>query len=394
MNWQNYRLGEFISIKHGWAFKGEYFSSEGNYLLLTPGNAYEQGGLKIRSGKEKFYTGEFPPEFLLKKDDIVVIMTDLVQAAPILGGAIKIPKDDYFLHNQRLGLVEFKSDKPISKNFLYYLLNSPCYRAQIRGSATGATVRHTAPQRIYDCSILIPVSIEEQNAIANILMQYDLLIENNRKRIALLEESAHLLYQSLLNEGKKNSFSGWDMVYLEDLCDQIKEPVDLASIDSDTPYLSMEHMRSKSICLDTWEKAEKVSSSKLWFRKNDILFGRIRPYFHKVGLAQIDGITSTDMIISRVKNLNLLPIVTLTMSSEDFVDYAVTTSNGTKMPRADWKVLKKWKMWLPPKIKLEKFSEMILPIFEMISLLSQENNNLTKARDELLPKIISGQIKV
>ena len=103
MNWQPHKLGEFISIKHGWAFKGEYFSDSGKYILLTPGNAHETGGLKLRPGKEKYYLGEFPPDYLMKTGDMLVVMTDLIQAAPILGGAIVVPEDDRFLHNQHKG---------------------------------------------------------------------------------------------------------------------------------------------------------------------------------------------------------------------------------------------------------------------------------------------------
>ena len=195
MNWQPHKLGEFISIKHGWAFKGEYFSDSGKYILLTPGNAHETGGLKLRPGKEKYYLGEFPPDYLMKTGDMLVVMTDLIQAAPILGGAIVVPEDDRFLHNQRLGLVELLPHAEIDKGFLYYLLNSPGYRSQVRGSATGATVRHTAPKRICDCNVLVPDTVEEQQQVAFVLSAYDDLIATNQRRIALLEDAARRLYR-------------------------------------------------------------------------------------------------------------------------------------------------------------------------------------------------------
>lgn len=195
MSWTKRKLGEFISIKHGWAFKGEHFAENGKHLLLTPGNAYETGGLKLRPGKEKFYTGAFPPEFLMKAGDMLVVMTDLIQAAPILGGAIIVPEDDTYLHNQRLGLVEYLPGAEIDKSFLYYVLNSPAYRGQVRGSATGATVRHTAPKRICGCTVLMPDSKAEQQRVGFVLSAYDNLIATNQRRIALLEEAARRLYR-------------------------------------------------------------------------------------------------------------------------------------------------------------------------------------------------------
>ncbi|MCB1089800.1 MAG: restriction endonuclease subunit S, partial [Verrucomicrobiae bacterium] len=100
-----------------------------------------------------------------------------------------------FLHNQRLGLIEVTDPSRIDKRFLYHLLNTNGYRAQVRGSATGATVRHTAPGRIKECRVRYPRDIRVQAKVADILSAYDDLIENNRRRIALLEEAARLLYR-------------------------------------------------------------------------------------------------------------------------------------------------------------------------------------------------------
>ena len=193
MSWREIALGDEIEIKHGFAFKSQFYADSGQYILLTPGNCLERGGLKLKGDKEKYYIGEIPDEFVLSKGDMIVVMTDLVSTAPILGGAFVIPENDKFLHNQRLGLVRLKSDN-LDNRFLYYLFNTHSYRAQVRGSATGATVRHTAPKRIYRCKVRIP-SKETQTHIADILSAYDDLIENNRRRIALLEQSARELYR-------------------------------------------------------------------------------------------------------------------------------------------------------------------------------------------------------
>ena len=193
MSWRQVALGDEIEIKHGFAFKSRYYSDSGRYILLTPGNCFEQGGLRLKGDKEKYYIGEIPDEFVLSRGDMIVVMTDLVPTAPILGGAFLIPDDDKFLHNQRLGLVRFKSDS-VDKRFFYYLFNTESYRAQVRGSASGATVRHTAPRRIYRCKARIPGKAT-QTRIADILSAYDDLIENNRRRIALLEQAARELYQ-------------------------------------------------------------------------------------------------------------------------------------------------------------------------------------------------------
>ena len=129
MKWDTIQLGEVIDVKHGFAFKSQYFAESGELVLLTPGNCRESGGLKLKGDKEKYYVGEFPPEFLLVEGDMLVVMTDLINIAPILGGSFLIPENNRFLHNQRLGLVRITDASRIDKTFLYYLLNTYEYRA-------------------------------------------------------------------------------------------------------------------------------------------------------------------------------------------------------------------------------------------------------------------------
>jgi type I restriction enzyme S subunit len=195
MKWETIVLGDVIDVKHGYAFKSEYFSNSGEYILLTPGNCYESGGIKLKGEKEKYYSGDFPSEYLLSEGDMLVVMTDLINTAPILGGSFLIPESNRFLHNQRLGLIKIMIDNRVDKGFLYYILNTYEYRGQVRGSASGATVRHTSPSRIKACKIRIPSDIVYQQKISTILFSYDSLIENNQRRIALLEQAARLLYQ-------------------------------------------------------------------------------------------------------------------------------------------------------------------------------------------------------
>lgn len=70
--WMEKPLSELCDIKHGFAFKSEFFATDGDYVLLTPGNFYESGGYRDRGEKQKFYTGEIPPDYVLSKGDLLV----------------------------------------------------------------------------------------------------------------------------------------------------------------------------------------------------------------------------------------------------------------------------------------------------------------------------------
>jgi len=188
----NRKLGDGIHVKHGFAFLGEYFSDQGKFILLTPGNFYEEGGFKSKPEKDRYYIGIFPSDYLLKKDDLIVAMTE--QGPGLLGSSAFIPKDNTYLHNQRLGLVDEIDKNFFDKKYLYHLFNSRGVRSQIYGSATGTKVKHTSPGRIYEVKILVP-NVAKQKEIASIIENYSLLIRINRRRIQLLEESARLLFR-------------------------------------------------------------------------------------------------------------------------------------------------------------------------------------------------------
>src|SRR5215471_15442486 len=105
MTFSELQLGDAIHIKHGFAFKGEHFVDEGDMIVLTPGNFYEKGGFRVRPGKDRAYSGDVPDGYILSQGDVIVAMTE--QGPGLLGSSAIIPESARYLHNQRLGLVDF-----------------------------------------------------------------------------------------------------------------------------------------------------------------------------------------------------------------------------------------------------------------------------------------------
>jgi type I restriction enzyme S subunit len=172
---EHYKLGTLCSVKHGYPFDGSKFADHGTYIVLTPGNFFEKGGFKRIKGKEKYYTGAFPQEYLCSKDDLIVAMTQ--QAEGLLGSTALVPEDNLYLHNQRIGLV-FHNHDLVDKLYLYYLFMTKSVRKQISDSASGTKIKHTSPDKIYSVSVSIPsIDIQRKNAL--LLYWIDKKIENN-----------------------------------------------------------------------------------------------------------------------------------------------------------------------------------------------------------------------
>ncbi|WP_180295630.1 restriction endonuclease subunit S [Raoultella planticola] len=193
-------LSKLIDIKHGYAYKGEYFSEKPtDDILLTPGNVRIGGGFKL--DKFKYYDGEIPKDYIFEKDDIFVSMTDLSKECDSLGYAARIPYQENvrFLHNQRLGRVIISKHNSSAKEFIYQVLISQDYRNTVLGSVTGTTVKHTSPRKIL--SHVIPHSIngEVEKKFDSICSSYSLSISKNNENNRILLQLRDTLLPKLIS---------------------------------------------------------------------------------------------------------------------------------------------------------------------------------------------------
>lgn len=161
-------LGRVFTIKHGWAFEGEYFNDANDGpVLLTPGNFSLEGELLFTAKNTKFYSGSFPDEYVLTGGEVVMVMTDLTPGAKLLGMPAVIGDGQVVLHNQRIGRMQFDSTE-VTARYAYYVLLSDVVRRQVRKTASGSTVRHTSPTRILQTTAFLPEMSKQALIIAEL----------------------------------------------------------------------------------------------------------------------------------------------------------------------------------------------------------------------------------
>ena len=197
--WEKSDLTHLITIKHGFAFKSEFYSDKGQYVLLTPGSFYETGGFRDQGSKTKYYIGDIPDGYILSQGDMLLAMTE--QAEGLLGSALFVPENNRYLHNQRLGLVQILNQEKVCKDFLYLFFNSPSIRKQITEQSTGTKVKHTSPDRLCSVIGLIP-PLKEQQKIAEIISSWDQAISPTERLLENSQQQKKALMQQLLT-GKK-----------------------------------------------------------------------------------------------------------------------------------------------------------------------------------------------
>ena len=303
---------------------------------------------------------------------------------------------DFWPLNTSLYVRDFKGNDP---RYIAYLLKQlDLGTRNAAGAVPGLNRNH-----LHLLDVSAP-PLPTQRRIASVLSAYDDLIENNTRRIAILEEMARRLYEEWFVQFRFPGHEevefegelpkGWLAKELGDLATETRDSVHPSQVPGETPYVGLEHIPRRSITLNDWSTADSVGSSKLLFKRGDILFGKIRPYFHKVVIAPLDGVCSTDTIVLRPKSQRLSAMVLCCASSDSFVKHATQTSNGTKMPRADWKVLRHFPVAVPAETTLAQFNSCLEPIVGQTRALMFKNANLRAQRDLLLPKLISGEIDV
>ncbi|MFB2891298.1 restriction endonuclease subunit S [Aeromonas veronii] len=196
VGWKWCRVGDLLSLKNGYAFKSNYFVDvKTPYVLTTPGNFYEEGGFKHRGIRTKYYNGPLNPEFILSSGDFIIPMTE--QAPGLLGSAAFIPEDgNTYLHNQRLGKLEFFSEDIMPK-FMYWFFNSQLLRAELAKTCTGTTVRHTSPDRVLN--VLVPImAIQEQQRIVITVDKLIAVCDQLKSRLQTSQQTQLALAESLV----------------------------------------------------------------------------------------------------------------------------------------------------------------------------------------------------
>ncbi|ELB3425384.1 restriction endonuclease subunit S, partial [Escherichia coli] len=188
------KLGDFVTIKHGYAFPGKFITSqETKKILVTPGNFNIGGGFK--SSKFKYYSGEtYPEQYRFNGGELIVTMTDLSKETDTLGYAALVPNDNnIYLHNQRVGLVQILNND-LDKMYLYWKMRTREYQEFIANSASGTSVMHTSPKKICEYEFLLPTKLE-QKAIASVLSSLDEKIDLLHCQNKTLESMAETLFR-------------------------------------------------------------------------------------------------------------------------------------------------------------------------------------------------------
>lgn len=338
------------------------------------------------------------------------------------GIAAAVPRHTRLCLGQRMVLI--RPNQSIESDFLRYWLNSPHMSRHILGFRDGSVAERLNLPTIRALHVAFPKP-PEQSLIAGYLSSLDDKIALLRETNITLEAVAQAIFKSWFvdfapvrakakgrdPEGVPSEVAdlfpsefedsalgeipkGWRVGTLGEISTNVRSQARPEEFSDEIPYIGLEHMPRNSIALGEWETASKVDSAKSRFRKGQILFGKLRPYFHKVGIAPLDGVCSTDILVIEPRSPGNRAFCVCHFSSTKLVDYATQLSNGAKMPRTNWQDLARYGIPIPPLGVASAFNRIVDPLIGRIVESTHHVRALGELRDTLLPRLMSGKLHV
>ena len=400
--WKQIELGELIdsiSIKHKF--------DKNELIFLNTSDVLE--GKVLHQNYSDINTLPGQAKKSIKKGDILF---SEIRPKNKRFALVNFDADDYVV-STKLMVLRTKTSL-IDNLFLYKYLTSDTVLEELQFIAEGRS--GTFPQITFNELKSLKISLpplNEQKEIADILLSLDEKIELNNQMNETLEEIAQALFKRWFvdfefpnEEGKPYKSGGGEMVeselgmipkgwkkgQLEDICIYSSDKIIIENLDKNN-YISTENMlpnKGGIIEASSLPTTSKVTS----FNNGDTLISNIRPYFKKIYYCNQSGGCSNDVLCFNPKLKDYSYCLYLYLYEDKFFDYMMAGSKGTKMPRGDKKQIMRYPIVIANRDIYVKFNKIVSPMFEKLLTLKEENKNLIKLRDSLLPKLMSGEIRV
>ncbi len=391
--WKRTLLGELISIRGGFSYQGKYIGSGKSFLLGMGCVSYSD---KFLLSGARAYAGDCPRSYLVNPGDIVLATRQQSDNLPILGLPALIPKD---LGGKNViagaNLYVVKNDSEVDNKFLYWLLKTPNYRNHISACSKGTTVRMITKDAVESFEFDCPAKVEREN-ISNTLWSIENKIDLLHLQNKTIESLAETLFRQWFVEEAKQD---WEIIKIADVAE-----INSRTITKKYPFNEIEYLDTGSITNGTIEEFKPCALNNAPSRAqriivdNDIVYSLVRPIQRHYGLLnglKPNAIASTGFCVISCRDFSphfLYLLLTRTENVEYFDMIAEgSTSTYPSLKPSD---IANFEFQKPPNEKLIEFTKLVSVSWEKINSNRAQIQTLTQLRDDLLPKLMSGEVRV
>ncbi|HZF62441.1 MAG TPA: restriction endonuclease subunit S [Desulfovibrio sp.] len=410
------RLNDVADVISGYAFPSKEFKESGTPVVKISNIRVGHMDMTESQRVSDEFVERLHPKYVVKANDILISLTGshISQPNSVVGRVARYSsKLCTALLNQRAGKIIVTDFERCDPNYLYWILVQKSVREQIASMAHGAANQaNVSPSQVGSLQIFLP-KIATQRRIASILSAYDDLIENNMRRIAILEEMARRIYEEWFvrfrfpgHEQVKMMESelgmipeGWQVQTVADFGKVItgKTPSksDPENFGDDVPFIKTPDMHGNLFCISTGEglSAKGAESQKgKTLPENSLCVSCI-------GTAGVVSITTRPA----QTNQQINAVVLNEQHNREFLYFALVGlketinlygANGATMVNLNKSKFEGLKIVYGDSPTVDHYHTLAFSFFEEIRVLQLKNANLRATRDLLLPKLISGELDV
>ena len=402
MKWEKVKLGELYEVHNGLSKAGKFFGE--GYPFLTFSTVFNNYFIPKQITDLVQSTEKEQESYSIRRGDVFVTRTS--ETSDELGMSCVALKDypmaTYNGFTKRMRPITNR----VFPEYIGYYMRLPSFRGEFRAFSTMTTRASLRNEDLLGLEVKLP-SIEIQKQIADILSAYDDLIENNQKKIKLLEEAAQRLYKEwfvdLRFPGHENTKivdgipEGWQWCKVRDVADINSSALPKNYKEDFIDYVDLGSVRCGHIETRTrYNLNEAPGRAKRCAKDGDIIWGMVRPNLKAYALVTNPKETDVFSTGFAVLSAKKVPYSYLycAVTQEEFVGYLVNATNGAAYPAVKPVHFEVADILKPDDKILEQFHGVADLIFRKIEMLDKQNHNLSEARDLLLPKLMNGEAEM
>ena len=404
MEWKEVYIKDICTVLGDGLHGTPEYDEKGDFYFIN-GNNLQEGHITIKKDTKRVSQKEF-----LKYQKELNDRTILVSINGTIGNVAKYNNEPCILGKSACF---FNVKEDIDRNFIYYVISSPHFKKSIIQQATGTTIKNVSLKQMRDYHFLIPVNLSDQRKIAGILSALDSKIENNNKINANLEAQAQALFKSWFVDFtpfEDQPFvdselgpipQGWKVGKADDFykinigkTPPRKEKEWFSKNESDNKWISISDMGNCGLFISN--SAEKLTNAAI--KKFNISLVPVNTILlsFKLTIGRV-AISDCDLTTNEAIARFILPdecYLEFSFLMLKLYNYSTLGSTSSIATAVNSKIIKSMKMVMPSLKVLEDFHTITNPLFEKIRFTQKENQRLAALRDTLLPKLMSGEIKL
>ena len=394
IDWDFVVFSSIAELRHGYQFRNYDFTESGIKILKI---TQIKGNETIDLSSCSFISEERIDDFrrvIIEKGDILIALTGAT-----IGKIARFNSDELVLQNYRVGNFFPIDENALSKDYLFHYLRSNFFYHQILARQTQSAQQNIGKEEINNMMVFLPKP-EEQKAIANILTVFDNKIENLQAQIKTLEQTAQTIFKEWFGKYQLGDDlpDGWTFEKLETIADHIKNNIKPFN-HPDKEYLHYSLPAYDDGLKPQIEKGATIKSNKYEVVEKSFLVSKLNPFTPRIWTifnSKNNHICSTEFQVVKPKTDDFFSLIHCFLNSSQFTAVLSQKIKGTSSShqRVNPQDIFNVNLIVPSENDLRKFNSMIYPLVKKKDINNIQIQTLKNTRDSLLPKLMSGQIRV